>query len=164
MRYLTLHKQLDDVSLKASLSLLAIIDGNVEDKKVDINDKGLREILKTMTCRWLLLDEELKKMMETVKSCKEEKMQLEKKILDFMNKNDQDEIEVREGKLSKADKESKEPLNEEYIKRCIIDKTNNTSLADELAKIIMDNRNKELEHKLKNTTGKGVVRKRLGKK
>lgn len=162
MRYLSLHKPLDAVALKASLTLLAIIDGSVEDKKVDINDKSLREILKTMTCRWLLLDEELKRMMDTVKSIKEEKMQLEKKILDFMNKNDQDEIEVREGKLSKADKESKEPLNEDYIKRCIMEKTNNTSLADELAKIIMDNRNKELEHKLKNTTGK--VKKRVGKK
>ena len=85
-----------------------------KEPEIDVN------VLKKMVIRWITLDDNIKEYNKEVQDLKSEKTQLEEKILAFMNKNEQNEIPVKDGKLEKKKSESKEPINEEYIKKCLI--------------------------------------------
>jgi len=57
-----------------------------------------------------------------------------------MNKTDQDEILVKNGKISKKEKESKETINEEYIKKCLVQTLTDMETVNTITKLIVDGR------------------------
>lgn len=98
------------------------------------------DILKGMVKRWMTLEKDMRELNEKIKSVKDEKKQFEDKILDFMNKTDQEEIIVKNGKISKKEKESKETINEEYIKKCLVQTLQDMDTVNAITKLIVDGR------------------------
>jgi hypothetical protein len=113
-----------------------------EETEIDVN------VLKKMVIRWITLDDNIKEYNKEVKDLKSEKTQLEEKILVFMNKNEQNEIPVKDGKLEKKKSETKEPINEEYIKKCLIKSVDDIVLVDKLTNIILNSREITESYKL----------------
>jgi hypothetical protein len=120
-----------------------------KEPEIDVN------VLKKMVIRWITLDDNIKEYNKEVKDLKSEKTQLEEKILTFMNKNEQNEIPVKDGKLEKKKSETKEPINEEYIKKCLIKSVDDIVLVDKLTSIILNSREITESYKLaRKVTGK----------
>jgi hypothetical protein len=117
----------------------------------DEKDDGLNidiDVLKKMVVKWLKLDDKIKDLNKEVKDMKSEKSQMEDKILLFMDNNEQNEIEVKNDKLEKKKSESKEPINEEYIKKCLIKSIDDVETVDKLTNIIINNREITEKYKL----------------
>lgn len=106
------------------------------------------DMVKKMVIKWVNLDDKIKETNKTVKEMKDEKVQLEDKILTFMNNNEQEAIPVKDGKLEKKESVTKEPINEEYIKKSLIGQIEDISLIDKLTEIIMTNRAITKKYKL----------------
>jgi hypothetical protein len=101
---------------------------------IDIN------ILKKMVVRWIKLDDTIKEYNKDIKDFKDEKVQLEDKIISFMNKNEQNEILVKDGKVEKKASEKKEPINEEYIKKCLVKSVDDLIMIDKITNMIISSR------------------------
>lgn len=113
-----------------------------------------KDILKKMVIRWIKLDDNIKEYNKQVKEIKDEKVQIEDKILLFMNKSETNEIQVKDGKLEKKRGEKKEPINEEYIKKCLVKTFDDVEMVDKLTKIILENREITESYKLSRKTAK----------
>ena len=109
-------------------------DREEEDCEIDV------DLLKKMIIRWIKLDDIIKEYNKEVKECKNEKTQLEDKILEYMNHTDQNEITVKDGKLEKKKSETKESINEEYIKKCLVNSIDDVVMIDKLTNIILNSR------------------------
>jgi len=107
---------------------------NEDDDKMDV------DVLKKMVIRWIKLDDTVKEYNKQAKDLKDEKGQIESKILLFMNNNETNEIQVKDGKLEKRRGEKKEPINEEYIKKCLVKSFDDVEMVDKLTKVILENR------------------------
>ena len=106
------------------------------------------DIVKKMVIKWVKLDDKIKETNKTVKEMKDEKVQLEDKILTFMTNNEQETIPVKDGKIEKKESVTKEPINEEYIKKSLIGQIEDIALIDKLTEIIMTNRAITKKYKL----------------
>jgi len=111
-----------------------------QDSSNDEDDGINVDVLKKMVVRWIKLDDNIKEINKQAKDLKDEKTQIESKILFFMNKNKTEEIQVKDGKLEKKRGEKKEPINEEYIKKCLVKSFDDVEMVDKLAKVILENR------------------------
>lgn len=109
-------------------------DNQDDDCEIDV------DLLKKMIIRWIKLDDIIKEYNKEVKECKNEKTQLEDKILEYMNHTDQNEITVKDGKLEKKKSETKESINEEYIKKCLVNSIDDVVMIDKLTNIILNSR------------------------
>jgi hypothetical protein len=118
------------------------------DSDSDDEPKISLDMVKKMVIKWVNLDDKIKETNKTVKEMKDEKVQLEDKILTFMNNNEQEAIPVKDGKLEKKESVTKEPINEEYIKKSLIGQIEDISLIDKLTEIIMTNRAITKKYKL----------------
>ena len=105
-----------------------------------------------MIVRWIKLDDIIKDYNSEVKECKNEKTQLEDKILVYMNQTDQNEITVKDGKLEKKKNETKETINEEYIKKCLVKNIDDVAMIDKLTNIILNSRAIKESYKLSRKT------------
>ena len=142
-----------------SLSIPTNNDDNKNDEseteEIDVN------ILKKMVVKWIKLDDTIKEYNKEIKDFKSEKSQLEEKILSFMNKNEQNEIPVKDGKIEKKISESKEPINEEYIKKCLIKTFDDVELVDKLTTEIMNNRLVKESYRLSRKSTKTDSKKKI---
>ena len=141
-------------------------DNDNEDDDL-VNDEIDVNILKKMVLKWIKLDDDIKEYNKEIKDFKSEKSQLEEKILSFMNKNEQKEIPVKDGKIEKVKSETKEPINEEYIKKCLIKSFDNVELVDKLTSDIINNRLIKESYRLsrKSTkSAKTIIKTRVSKK
>jgi hypothetical protein len=121
-------------AIKKTLSKADIIN-NVQDEKLyDV------EMLKKMVIKWLKLDDNVKECNKRAKEFKEEKIQIEDKILSFMNNSNTNEIQVKDGKLEKKCGQKKEPINEEYIKKCLVKSFDDVETVDKLTKMLLESR------------------------
>jgi hypothetical protein len=119
-----------------------------DDEKIDI------DILKKMVVKWIKLDDKIKDYNKEIKDMKNEKLQMEDKILLFMDDNEQNEIQVKNDKLEKKKSETKEAINEEYIKKCLIKSIDDVEMVDKLTNIIISNRAITESYKLARKTQK----------
>jgi len=149
METIDLHSDVDAAELASAQKLLDFMDtddtGSINDHELnnatsEQDDAEALEMLKGMVKRWMTLDKDTRELNEKLKSIKDEKKQFEDKILDFMNKTDQDEILVKNGKISKKEKESKETINEEYIKKCLVQTLTDMETVNTITKLIVDGR------------------------
>ena len=100
-------------------------------------------ILKKIIIRWLKLDDAMKEKTKEVKEIKDEKGQIEDKILAFMQHTEQDEILAKDEKLKRTKSETKEKIDEEYIKKTLLvamPGPQNIETVDNLTNIIMNSR------------------------
>ena len=105
-----------------------------EDENVNV------DLLKKMVIRWITLDDNIKEFTKKAKEIKDEKTQIEEKILYFMKQSETNEIQVKDGKLEKKRGEKKEPINEEYIKKCLVKSFDDVEMVDKLTKLLIENR------------------------
>jgi len=136
---------------------------SVEDPD-DSNDTIFdKDLLKKMVIRWIKLDDNIKECNKQSKDFKDEKGQIEEKILLFMNKSETNEIQVKDGKLEKKRGEKKEPINEEYIKKCLVKTFDDVEMVDKLTKIILENRDITESYKLSRKVAKNPNQKAKSK-
>ena len=145
--------KIDPISNTKSINKLKNHDNiDVNENEVnevnEVNEAIDVDILKNMVIRWIKLDDTVKEHNKTVKELKEEKTQIESKILLFMNNNKTNEIQVKDGKLEKKIGEKKEPINEEYIKKCLTKTFDDVEMIDKLTKLIIENREITESYKL----------------
>ena len=112
-----------------------------KDKDKEVTEETISvNLLKKLVIRWITLDDHVKEMSKEMKEFKDEKTQIEDKILNFMKNTSQDEIPVKNEKLKRKKSETKEKIDEEYIKKCLIKNINDVEAVDKLTNIIMTNR------------------------
>jgi hypothetical protein len=142
LNYISSYKY-DKVEMSSPLNNVDFEEDEKEDGlNIDI------DVLKKMVIKWLKLDDKIKDLNKEVKDMKSEKSQMEDKILLFMDNNEQNEIEIKNDKLEKKKSESKEPINEEYIKKCLIKSIDDVETVDKLTNIIINNREITEKYKL----------------
>ena len=101
-----------------------------------------------MIYKWLSLDDKLKEINSIIKDVKNEKSQLEEKILGYMDKTEKNEITTDNEKLEKKKTQTKEPMNEDYIKRCLLKTLNDIETADKLTNLLITSREITQSYKL----------------
>lgn len=148
-----------------SLSIITDNNNNNNDNQEEdiVNGEIDVNVLKKMVVKWIKLDDTIKDYNNDIKDFKSEKLQLEEKILSFMNKNEQKEISVKDGKIEKKKSETKEPINEEYIKKCLIKSFDNVELVDKLTNDIINNRIIKESYRLSRKSTKSEIKKRITK-
>lgn len=98
-------------------------------------------ILKRMIIQWLKLDDFIRDKNKEIKNVKEEKTQIEDKILLFMESTEQDEIIAKDDKLKRKKIETKEKINEEYMKKTLLlALPGNLEMVDKLTNVLVNNR------------------------
>ena len=154
--------KIDNLHYKVSPKLINESISSLEDIEFNINNNKLYEIHQSIQCdlsptilkkiiiRWITLDEDIKKISFTLNELKKEKLQIETKILQYMKDNNKTEITTSEGKIKKKISETKESLNETYIRNNLTKLIDNTTIIDQLTSILLNNRNIKLNYKLSN--------------
>lgn len=143
-----LHNLNSNVSsdlIRETLELLENID-TITNTTYDLQTSVLKKII----IRWLSLDDEIKKISATLKDYKSEKQQIETKILQYMKDTNKSEINTSEGKIKKKISESKESMNETYIRNSLCKLIDNNDIIEQLTTILLNNRNIKLNYKLCN--------------
>jgi hypothetical protein len=115
------------------------------------NKKEITEEFKQKIVRWVKLDDDLRKLRETVKEINDEKKQSEEYILAFMENIEEKEIAITDGKLTRQVSKLPEPLNKDNIQKAIAEVTKNESKAKELTDYILSSRKTKEKVALKRT-------------
>jgi hypothetical protein len=156
-----------DISNEDTLALKHLLNNRCGYKQKDVDEDDEVEeaeteaevinisILKKMVIRWLKLDDFIRDRTKEIKDTKDEKTQIEDKILAFMQHTEQDEIPVKDEKLKRKKTETKEKIDEEYIKKVLTQTMpGNIEMVDKLTNVIITNRSSTVAYKL-TRTGKG---------
>ena len=134
--------KIDSTQQATKVTKHSLINNQVisESKSESDDDNVDVDLLKKMVIRWITLDDNIKEFTKKAKDIKDEKTQIEEKILYFMKQSETNEIQVKDGKLEKKRGEKKEPINEEYIKKCLVKSFDDVEMVDKLTKLLIENR------------------------
>lgn len=95
---------------------------------------------KNKIVRWVKLDDDLRKIRETIKEINDEKKQSEEYILSYLDNIGQSEIAIDNGKLSKQVSKSQTPLKKENIQKALNELVNDDNKASIMADHILKSR------------------------
>lgn len=95
---------------------------------------------KNKIIRWVKLDDDLRKIRETIKEINDEKKQAEEYILSYLDNIGQSEIAIDDGKLTKQVSKSQTPLKKENIQKAINDIVKDDSKASLMTDHILKSR------------------------
>jgi hypothetical protein len=95
---------------------------------------------KNKIVRWVKLDDDLRKIRETVKEINDEKKQSEEYILSYLDNIGQAEIAIDDGKLTKQVSKSQAPLKKENIQKALNDIVKDDNKASMMAEHILKSR------------------------
>jgi C4-type Zn-finger protein len=95
---------------------------------------------KNKIVRWVKLDDDLRKIRETVKEINDEKKQAEEYILSYLDNIGQSEIAIDDGKLTKQVSKSQAPLKKENIQKALNDIVKDDNKASMMADHILKSR------------------------
>jgi hypothetical protein len=95
---------------------------------------------KNKIVRWVKLDDDLRKIRETVKEINDEKKQAEEYILSYLDNIGQSEIAIDDGKLTKQVSKSQAPLKKENIQKALNDIVKDDNKASLMAEHILKSR------------------------
>jgi len=98
--------------------------------------------------------------MAEIKELKDERKEFEVFILEYMDKVNENVIDISDGKLRRNKSNTKGGLKQEMIQTALLDMTQNTSKAMEMTKYIMDNRPTTERVNLKRTKNRGKQKKK----
>ena len=117
----------------------------------DSEIKDITEEFVEVVKSWVKLDDEIKKRNDEIKEFKTERKEYEIFILEYMDKINENVINISDGKLRKNKSSTKPPLKQEFIQNALLDITNDSVKAMEITKYILYNRPKTERVNLKRT-------------
>jgi hypothetical protein len=109
------------------------------------------EEFKQKIIAWVKIDDDLKKIRETVKEIMDEKKQHEEYILAFMENMEQKEIAITDGKLSRQVTKTPEPLNKVHIQKALLEVVKDEGKTKALTEHILNSRKTKEKVALKRT-------------
>jgi len=118
----------------------------------DTPKNKISEEFKQKIVQWVKLDDDLKKIRETVKEINDEKKQNEEYILAYMENMEEKEIGITGGKLSRHVSKLPEPLKKDNIQKAIQEVVKNENQARALTDHIINSRKTKEKISLKRTT------------
>jgi hypothetical protein len=89
---------------------------------------------------WVKIDDEIRKKNIEVKELKDERKEFEAFIIEYMDKINENVINISDGKLRKNKSASKGSLKQDSIQNALLDITQDNSKAMQMTKYIMDSR------------------------
>ena len=110
--------------------------------------------------KFVKLDDLVRKKQQELSELKEQRKPCEQYILKYLDKIDQNMIEISDGKLRKNKSETKAALSQDIIKASIAEKVKDPQIVEEILKAMEDKRPLSTHINIKRTGGK----KRTGKK
>jgi hypothetical protein len=111
----------------------------------------ITEEFKQKIVRWVKLDDDLRKIRETIKEINDEKKQAEEYILSFLENIGEKEIAISDGKLSKHVTKMPEPLKKDNIHKAIFEVMKDENKTKALTEHILDSRKTKEKIALKRT-------------
>lgn len=111
---------------------------NEEDLE-NSQDKITEEFVEVVK-NWVKLDDEIREYNDKVKDLKNERKDYEEYILEFMDKNNENVINITGGKIRKNKSQTKTPLKEESIKTALFEITKDNERSTQMTKYIMEKR------------------------
>jgi hypothetical protein len=112
----------------------------------------ISEEFKQKIVSWVKLDDDLKKIRETVKEINDEKKQNEEYILAYMENMEEKEIGITGGKISRHVSKLPEPLKKENIQKALTEVIKDEKKARVLTDHIINSRKTKEKISLKRTT------------
>ena len=112
---------------------------NNDDDYENSQDKITEEFVEVVK-NWVKLDDEIRDYNDKVKELKTERKEYETYILEYMDKINENVINITGGKLRKNKSQTKTPLKEESIKNALLEITKDNERSTQMTKYIMDNR------------------------
>ena len=105
----------------------------------DSQDKITEEFVEVVK-NWVKLDDEIRDYNDKVKDLKNERKEYETYILEYMDKINENVINITGGKLRKNKSQTKAPLKEESIQTALYEITKDNERSNQMTKYIMENR------------------------
>lgn len=144
----------DDDSLSSCSDKTSYDDGK-SVQSVKVSKEFQENVLK-----FVKLDDLVRKKQQELSELKEQRKPCEQYILKYLDKVDQNMIEISDGKLRKNKSETKAALSQDIIKASIAEKVKDPQIVEEILKTMEDKRPLSTHINIKRTGGK----KRTGKK
>jgi len=110
-----------------------------EDDYENSQDKVTEEFVEVVK-NWVKLDDEIRDYNDKVKELKNERKEYEEYILEYMDKINENVINITGGKIRRNKSQTKTPLKEESIKTAIYEITKDNTKSEQMTKYIMENR------------------------
>jgi hypothetical protein len=129
------------------------------DEEAQIPEEVTEEFVEVVKS-WVTIDDDIRKKMAEIKELKDERKEFEVFILEYMDKVNENVIDISDGKLRRNKSNTKGGLKQEMIQTALLDMTQNTSKAMEMTKYIMDNRPTTERVNLKRTKNRGKQKKK----
>lgn len=107
-----------------------------EEMKQELITEEFVEIVKN----WVKIDDEIRQKNNEIKELKDEKKEYETFILEFMQNNNENVINISDGKLRVNKSTTKSGLKQENIQSSLFDLTRDPNKALQMTKYILDNR------------------------
>ena len=111
---------------------------NEEDYE-NSQDKITEEFVEVVK-NWVKIDDEIREYNDKVKDLKNERKEYETYILEYMDKINENVINITGGKLRKNKSQTKTPLKEESIQTALYEITKDNEKSTQMTKYIMQNR------------------------
>ena len=89
---------------------------------------------------WVKIDDEIREKNQQIKELKDERKEFETFILEYMDKINENVINISDGKLRRNKSASKGALKQDAIQHALLDITQDSSKAMQMTKYIMDSR------------------------
>lgn len=113
-------------------------DNNDSDYE-NSQDKITEEFVEVVK-NWVKLDDEIRNYNDKIKDLKNERKEYEEYILEYMDKINENVINITGGKIRKNKSNTKTPLKEESIKTALYEITKDNEKSAQMTKYIMENR------------------------
>lgn len=110
-------------------------DSDYEEEQKNITEEFV-EVVKS----WVKLDDEIREYSNKIKDLKNDRKEYEEFILEYMDKINENVIEITGGKLRRNKSQTKTPLKEESIQTAIFEITKDNEKSAQMTKYIMENR------------------------
>ena len=107
------------------------------------------EQFKQTIINWVKMDDDLKKIRQTVKEINEEKKNSEQFILSYLKEVGEKEVAITDGKLTKHVSKSQEPLKKANIYNALVEIVKDDSKAAQITEHIINSRKSKEKISLK---------------
>ncbi len=129
----------------------------------DINNVKITKEFQENVIKYIKLDDAIKKKMDEIKELKTQRTPCEKEILKFLEDNDENVIDITDGKLRKNKSTTKQKLTEDIIKAAIAQYEKDPKIVEEIIKA-MDAKRPDVTHVNLKRTGKRAPKKKTKQK
>lgn len=116
-----------------------------EEEEKDLSKIVVTKEFKEAVLKFIKLDDLIKKKQEEISELKKQRAPCEKSILSFLDKNDENVIDITDGKLRKNKSTTKQRLTEDIIKSAISQYEKDPKIVEEILKT-MESKRPDVTH------------------